>query len=181
MILVILVFASLIVTGQDKKSSASYNQIIDLKGTNYVIASGHISTKISIGSRYLLFINTLTGDTTRFNCPKGAYIGKIQQIKIDSLNINKVIVFANTVNLDNNKSIDWNDPDQVFVFSTDGKIKTQITDDNFFSGTFEVNYKTGVIVITGHSDTNDNKKYDENDKSEIILYDLKKMELIKKI
>jgi len=91
------------------------------------------------------------------------------------------MVTAHTVNLDNDKRIDWGDPTQIIILSTDGQEKTQLTEDNFFARTWLINSQTGTIVITGHTDTNKNGKYDKTDKSEILLYDLKTLKLIVRI
>ena len=64
---------------------------------------------------------------------------------------------------------------------TDGKQKTQLTDNKLFVRTWVVNKKTGTIVITGHYDTNNNGKYDNTDKNEIGIYDLKTLKLISKL
>lgn len=164
---------------QDKSNYVSFNKLSDLDGTDYVIATLETRSKISTENSSLLFINTKTGESKQIDFPKDGYIDKIEQIKIDKLNLNKVVVSAKTVNLDGNKSIDWNDPRQIIVLSTDGKEKFQITEDKFFVSTWTVNKQTGIIVITGHFDTNNNGKYDKTDKSEIILYDLNAMKTIK--
>ena len=171
--------AILTTSGQDKTTFLSYNKLMELQGTDYVVASVENSTKLSTESKYLLFINTRTGDSKEIDFPKDAFIEKIEQVKIDSLHINIVLVSATTVNLDGNKSIDWNDPKQVIVCATDGTGKVQVTEDRFFVRTWVVNRQTGVIVITGQLDTNNNGKYDRKDKSQIVLYDLKKMALVK--
>ncbi|MBB6239818.1 hypothetical protein HDC90_004480 [Pedobacter sp. AK013] len=44
-----------------------------------------------------------------------------------------------------------------------------------------MNKQTGTIVVTGHTDTNNNNKYDKTDKSEILIYDLKTLKQINKI
>jgi hypothetical protein len=92
-----------------------------------------------------------------------------------------VIFVANTVNLNNRKNIDWNDPTQIIILSIDGQEKVQLTEDNFFVRTWTVNRQTGTIVIAGHYDTNNNGKYDKTDKNEILIYDLKTLKLISKV
>lgn len=91
------------------------------------------------------------------------------------------MVTARTVNLDNDKSIDWGDPTQIIILSTDGQEKVQLTEDSFFVRTWLINRRTGTIVIAGHTDTNNNGKYDKTDKSEVLLYDLKTLKLISRI
>ena len=177
-----LTLLSTIAFGQDKGSSISYNKLIDLKGTNFIVATVENYKKMfSVESYNLLFINVISGDTNQFVFQKGTYISEVEQIKIDSLQINKVVFTANTIDLDKNNSIDWKDPRQVFVCSVDGTEKKQITEDKFFTRTWIVNSKTGNLIITGKYDSNGNGKDDTSDKSEILVYDLKTMSLIKKI
>jgi len=63
----------------------------------------------------------------------------------------------------------------------DGKDKTQLTEDKFFSSNWTINNQTGSIVITGHYDTNGNGKYDKSDKNEILIFDLKSLVLKNKL
>jgi hypothetical protein len=83
--------------------------------------------------------------------------------------------------LNQKKGIDWEDPMQIIALSTDGKEKTQLTEDRFFVRTWTINKKTGSIVISGYYDTNSNGKYDKTDKNMILIYDLKTLKLITKI
>jgi hypothetical protein len=180
-----ILFLSLLtisVYGQDKYNYVHFNKLTELHGTAYVIATiENVGKMFTANSKHLLFINTQNGQSKQVDFPKDAYIQMIQQIKIDSLQINKVIVAANTINLDNSKSIDWGDPTQIIVLSTDGQEKVQLTEDKFFVRTWATNHQTGTIVVTGHYDTNNNGKYDKTDKNEILLYDLKTLKLISKI
>lgn len=169
-----LACSALVGYGQDK-IFVHYNKLTELAGTSCVIASVETWGKMAIEERNLLFINTSTGESKRVDFPKDAYIAGFQQIKLDTLQINKVIVSARTVNLNDNKSIDWRDPMQVFVFTPDGTQQTKITDDDFFVGSWTVNRQTGVIVVLGRHDSNKNAKLDKEDKPGIVLYDLKEM------
>jgi hypothetical protein len=132
-------------------------------------------------NRYLLFINTNTGETKQVDFPNDAGIGVIEQIKIDSLELNLILIAARTVDLDEKNGIDWDDPTQIIILSSDGKEKTQLTESKFFVRTWIVNKLTGTIVVTGHYDTNNNNKYDKTDKNEIHIYDLKTLKLVRKI
>jgi hypothetical protein len=132
-------------------------------------------------SMYLLFVNTKTGETNQVDFPNDAGIEKVEQIKIDSLDINVIVVSARTVDLDGKNGIDWNDPTQIIVLSPAGREKTQLTDNKFFVRTWIVNMLSGTIVVTGHYDTNNNNKYDKTDKNEIHVYDMKTLKLINKI
>ena len=180
--ILILLLSSLTAFSQDKDNYVHFNKLIELKGSEFVVATiENVGKMYTVKSKYLLFINTKNGQTKQVDFPKDAYIGSVEQIKIDSLGINKVIVSAHTINLDNSKSIDWNDPTQIIILSTDGQTKVQLTADNFFVRTWTTNEQTGTIVVTGHADTNNNGKYDKTDKNEILIYDLKTLKLIAKI
>ncbi|NLL28392.1 MAG: hypothetical protein GX259_06320 [Bacteroidales bacterium] len=177
----LLVSITCFVYGQDKYDYIKFNRLIEIEGTEYVVATIDNWSKIEVKNKYLLFINTVNGQTKQIDLPKDSYIDKIEQVKIDSLGINKIILAAKTVNLDGNKTIDWNDPKQIIILSTDGQVKTQITDDKFFVRTWTTNKTTGTIIITGHYDTNNNGKYDKTDKNEIMIFDLKTLKMISKI
>lgn len=163
------------------KSITIYNKVTELQGSSYVIASVEDQQKMAVENKYLLFINTVTGESRQLDVPATSYLERFEQVKIDSHKINKVIVVARTVNLNGNKAIDYYDPRQVIICSTDGIEKVQITEDSFYVSSFTIHRQTGNLVITGHYDTNKNGKIDKGDKSEILLYDLKKMEVIKRI
>ena len=169
------------VYGQDKYNYISFNRLTEIEGTEFVIATIDNWGKIEVNNKYLLFINTVNGQTKQIDLPKDAYIEKIEQIKIDSLGINKIILAAKTVNLDGNNGIDWNDPKQIIILSTDGQIRIQITDDKFFVRTWTTNKTTGTIVITGHYDTKNNLKYHNTNKIDIMIFDLKTLKMISKI
>lgn len=181
-ITILLTTLTLSIFGQDKYNYIQFNKLTEVKGTDYVIASIDNRSKME-GSKnkYLLFIDTKNGLTKQIDFPGDGYIRQVEQIKIDSLEINKIIVVAKAVDLDGKSGIDWSDPQQIFVLSADGQTKKQLTEDKFFTSTWVVNYQTGMIVITGHYDSNGNGKYDKTDKNEILIYDLETLELNKKI
>jgi hypothetical protein len=165
--------------GQDKYNYVHFNKLTEVTGTEFVIASiENWGKMMDTNGQYLLFVNTKTGETTQVDFPADAGIGKLEQIKIDSLGINVIFVSARTVDLDEKNGIDWNDPTQIIILSPDGKQKKQLTDDKFFARTWAVNKLTGTIVITGHYDTNNNSKYDKTDKNEIHIFDLKTYEAV---
>jgi hypothetical protein len=168
--------------GQEKYNYTHFNKLTEVVGTEYVIASIENWGKMfDVKSRYLLFINTKTGEANQVDFPNDAGIGKLDQIKIDSLRINVIVVAARTVDLDGKSGIDWNDPTQVIVLSADGKEKFQLTENKFFVRTWTINKLTGTIVVTGHFDSNNNNKYDKTDKNEIHIYNLKTLKLTSKI
>lgn len=174
--------ATLSVSAQDKYNYVQFDKLTELKGTDYVMATiANIGKMYSSKGEYLLFINTRNGQSKQVDFPKGAHLMAIEQIKLDSLQINKILVVARTVNLDQKKGIDWSDPNQIIILSTDGQEQVQLTEDRFFVRTWIVNSQAGNIVVTGHYDTNNNGKYDKTDKNEILLYSLKTLKLISKI
>ena len=163
------------------KLFTSYNKLTELKGTDYVLASVESWGKVmQAEEKRLLFINTRNGENKQIEFPKDAYIEGIEQLKLDTLNINKVLVTARTVNLNGNRSIDWYDPKQVIIFTPDGKQQTQITNNDFFVNNWTLNRQTGVIVVAGRIDSNKNGKLDKEDQPEIFLYDLKEMKQLVK-
>lgn len=181
-LVIIFIGLSSLIYDQDKYSYVHFNKLIEVKGTEYVIATIENRGKVfETNEKYLLFINARTAETTQVDFHKEAYIGEIKQVKIDSLGINLIVLSVKTVDLNGKKGIDWEDPMQIIVLSIDGKEKTQLTEDQFFVRTWVVNEEMGKIVITGHYDTNNNNKYDKTDKSEILIYDLKTLKLITKI
>lgn len=181
-LIIALTILNLTTYGQDKFNYVHFNKLTEVVGTEYVIASiENWGNMFETKSRYLLFLNTKTGETKQVDFPTDSWIEKLEQVKVDSLGINLIIVSAKTVDLNGKSGIDWNDPTQILVLSPDGKEKTQLTDDKFFVSTWTTNKLTGTIVITGHFDTNNNNKYDKTDKNGILIYDLKTLKLINKI
>lgn len=181
-ILVIVLTTLTFTSYGQSKYNHQFNKLTEVIGTEFVIASIENWGKTpETKSKYLLFINTKTNETNQVDFPNDASIGKLEQIKIDSLKINLIVVSAKTVDLDGKSRIDWNDPTQIILLSSDGKEKTQLTDNKFFVRTWVVNKFAGTMAVTGHYDTNNNNKYDKPDKNEIHVYDLKTLKLISKI
>ena len=178
----ILTTLTLSVFGQNKYDYVHFNKLTEVNGTDYVIAFIDNRSKMAESkSKYLLFIDTKNGTTTQVDFPGDGYLGQVEQVKIDKLEINQIIVAAKSVDLDGKSGIDWSDPQQIFIISVDGKTKKQLTEDKFFTRTWVVNNETGTVVITGHYDSNENGKYDKTDKNEILIFDLKTLELKTKI
>lgn len=179
---ILLTFLTLVTYGQDKFNYVHFNKLTEVAGTEFVIASIENQGKLmEINSKCLLFINSKTGETRQVDFPKDSWTENLEQIKIDSLGINLIVVSAKTVDLNGKYGIDWNDPTQIIVLSPNGKEKTQLTDNKFFVSTWIVNKLTGTMIVTGHYDMNNNKKYDKTDKNEINVFDLKTLTLISKI
>lgn len=178
-ILIISIFATGSLYGQTKSSYLHFNKLTEIRGSAYIFAQTEERGKgMSTHQKHLLFINTQSGETRQVDFPKEAYIEEVKQVKIDSLGINCLIVFARTGSFNEKKGISRSDPKQVMVLSTDGKEKVQLTEDSFFSRSWAVNQQTGRLVIVGHHDSNGNHKYDKKDKEGILIYDLKTLRLV---
>jgi len=182
LLIISLVFLTWTAYGQDKYNYVHFSKLTEVVGTEFVIASiENYGKMFESKSKYLLFLNTKTGETNQVDFPNDASIRELEQIKLDSLGIHVIVVSAKTVDLDGKNGIDWNDPTQIVILSPDGKAKTQLTENKFFTRTWAVNKLTGTLVVTGHYDTNNNNKFDKSDKSEIHVYDLKTLTLLSKI
>lgn len=182
LIILVLTLVDVVTYGQDKYNYVHFNKLTEVKGTEYVIASIENWGKMAdTKGKFLLFIDTKTGQSNQVDFPSDGYIETIEQVKLDTLGINKIIVFARTVDLNNKNGIDWDDPKQIIILSTDGKEKIQLTDSKLFVRTWIVNRQSGTVVVTGHYDSNNNNKYDKADKNEILIYDLKTLRLVNKI
>lgn len=180
-ILISLIMFPVSIFAQDKYDYVYYNKLVDISGTNYVVATISNLSKIGTNGKYLAFVDTEDGSINQVDFNVDSYIGEIQQVRIDSIGLNKIIISTKTVDLDGKNSIDWNDPLQIMVLSTNGKERVVITPDNFFVSTWVVNKNSGKIVITGHFDTNENGKYDKKDKHKILVYDLLKMATVNEL
>lgn len=169
--------------GQYKYDFTHINNLMEVKGTEYVIASIKHEDKISKPNKesYLLFINTHTSEIKRVDFPDDTNITDFEQVIIDSLDINSIIVLAQTIDLDGKKGIGWDDPKQIIILSPNGEKYHQLTPDSFFVQKFVVNNNTGTIIVTGSKDSNNNKKLDKSDESKILIYDLKTLQLMKEI
>jgi len=183
-ILLLLFFTTVSFTsyGQNKYDYVRFNKLVEVEGTEFVIARTDNWGKMEgLKNRYLLFIDTKNGQTNQVDFPNEGYFQKIEQVKIDPLGINCLLVSAQTVDLDGKNGIDWNDPTQIIAISPDGKQKTQLTDNKYFVSSWQVNKQSGILVVTGHYDSNNNGKYDKTDKHEICIYELKTFTLKSKI
>jgi hypothetical protein len=178
-LILILFCAACYASAQDKGNYVAYNKLTEVKGTPYTIASMEDRGKMfEVKNNYLLFIHTLTGESTKVDFGKDVSLRSIEQVKIDSLGINCILVAGKLTDVDQKNGIDWNDPTQLVVLSSDGKSKTLLTESSYFTTHWEVNRTTGTIVVTGYLDSNKNFTYDKKDKNEIRVYDIKKLSLI---
>lgn len=179
-LLTIILLFPLFTHAQSKYSYVQYNKFIEVTGTPYVIATVDHHSKAATSKEHLMFINTSSSEKKEISLPDGAFIRNLEQVRIDSLGINKIIARGRTVNLNGKKSITWSDPEQLIILSPDGSEKIQVTDDQFFVSAYVVNKITGRMVIAGHRDTNNNGKYDHEDANEVFLYDLQHMTIVGK-
>jgi hypothetical protein len=174
-----LISCSFLSFGQDKYNYEHFDKLMEVEGTEFVIASVDFRGKSSERmSSYLLFLNTKTNESHKLHFPNDARVRRIEQVKIDSLNINIILLSGSMHDLNTKMGIDWNDPTQLLVISTDGKKKTQLTENTFFVQTWSLNKLTGTIVVAGFYDSNKNGSYDKTDQSEILIYDLKTLKLL---
>lgn len=156
-----------------------FSKLMEVSQTPYVIASTRHFDKIyNQKTNFLLFINTLNGESFKLDFPENASLGEPKELRIDSLQIHCLVLMGRTKNVNNDKGIDWNDPAQLFVISTDGKQTTQLTTDSFYVQHWEVNRHTGRLMVTGYYDANANRKYDRGDINEIQVFDLRSLKLV---
>ncbi len=179
--LAVMILLSFNLQAQNKYSYVNFNSITEVKGTDYFLASIENHGKTEVQEQFLLFVNSRSGESNEVRFPPKSLVREVVQIKIDTLGINQFIVVGSTVDLDKKNSIDYNDPRQVFVVSADGKVRTQLTEDNFFTQLWKVHSRTGSLMITGYFDSNNNGKYDKEDKNQILVFDLKTLSVIQKI
>ena len=170
----------LFVHGQ-KNEEPDYSILLKLKGSDYVVATVDNTEKIKAGKKCLLFIDTKTGAIEQVDFMDGSVIEEVEHVKIDSLGVDKVVVIARTASLTRKKTVRTDDPRQILIFSVDGKSRIQLTIDKFFVKKWLVDAQTGNILISGYYDLNMNRHYDEEDKNEILIYNLETLQLITKI
>lgn len=174
LLVLVLVFLGMSVHAQDKNSS--FNQLVTLKGTDYVVTTYDNFNRMVKSDESMSVINTKTLQTVNVKFPQRIFNIKIKQVRIKASNINTMVVSAQQV--DANKLI----PDSklvLFMVSTDGLYVKRITDAGYFPWEWVVNKNTGTVVITGQTDSNKNGRLDNNDKNDIIIYDLKAQKRIK--
>lgn len=165
---------------QSKMDFEHYNKITEIAGTDYVYATAEHLGKMSNNSDFLMFINTRTGETRRVEFPKNATISDIKHLRYDSIGVNRLMVVGRTVDLNDKGGINYSDPRQIIILSTDGKEKTYITEDGYYVRHYYVSPAHGTITVLGYYDSNENGRHDRSDKSETLVYDLKKMKLLSK-
>jgi hypothetical protein len=156
-----------------KVITTTYNDLTEIKGTEFVVASVRSwSKKGGLSGDKVLFINSGTGEQRMLEFPRRSYSDKIEQVRVEKLKINVVLISAHAQDPSGKFGHDYEAPRQLFAVSPDGSKRTQITDDHFYVSTWVANNETGVIVITGRQDSNMNGKADDSDETRILLYDL---------
>lgn len=182
---VLFVLIALCVSGsilaQEKKTYYNYNMLTQLDGTSYVIASAKSHSKVGVSGNYILFINSKTGESKQVNFKKNEYVYNIEQVKIDSLNINRVAVALGILNLKDIKGVESDRWERMVILSTDGSQYISDGDHPYYYSERLVNRQTGTVITTGFVDVNDNDKHDPDDKTEVRVYDLKNMKIVAKI
>lgn len=168
--------------GQVRVEQVSFNKLVDVKGTDNVIALEVNTNSLGdINSMNILFINTKTIETTDAKIANVYIIQDFKQVKIDDLNINTIIVAVRMFDIDNNVRINLKDPITLVSVGTDGKSKHILTDTTFNVRVWEVNEKSGTLVVAGYYDNNKNGRFDPLELNEIQIFDLKTYQLLHKV
>lgn len=168
------------VFAQSKFDYEHYNNITPIEGTEYVYATAEHEGKKSTDNQFLLFINAKTGETRKVEFPAKSMILSINRLKYDSLDIDKFLLTAKTVDLNDRAGINYNDPTQIILLSIDGKDKQVITEDGYFVTKWYVSPVYGTLIVLGYYDSNNNGRRDYSDKAETLVYDIKKMKVLSK-
>lgn len=173
-------FVSIYTYGQEKRSYTTYNKLIELQGTDYVLASvDDHSFKKGVAGHHIMFINANTGEHKQVDFGKDEYISNIEQIILDSIGVNRVVVTIGKFNSDNDKHVSWGNSKRLVVLSTDGS--QMLSEEAHFASDWILKKKTGTIVIAGYADSNNDGKHGKEDEPQIIIYDLKKLTILAKI
>lgn len=166
---------------QEKYEYTSYNKLIDVSGTDYTIATFDDHSKKGIAGRHVLFINTRTGTFKQISLNEDEYLYNIEQIKLDSLGINRIIAVVGMRHPENMKGLMLGSWQKVVVFSIDGNETLGVNGAVHFASSWQTNGRTGSLVIAGHVDSDENGKFDRTDKNQILIYDLKNMKVVGRI
>ena len=153
-------------------SHIPYNTFIPLQGTPYTIAYKVDPTKKGAGTGHMLFVNGQ--DTTRVEYPGISMLWRIQQVKIDPYQLNKVVVLIHRKNNPRiHRHIDiWARPLKLYLLSSDGKTNQQLTPNVFFVDNYVVDSNKATIACRGFFDNNANEKLDRKDTKDTLVYDL---------
>lgn len=178
LLFVVLSFLHFSLGAQEKYEYTSYNKLIDVTGTDYTIATFEDHSKRGISGRHILFINTRTGSFKQVSLDEDEYLYKIEQIRLDSLGINRIIAVIGMGHPENMKGLMLGSWHRVVVFSTDGNEMLGAEGPIHFASTWQVKERIGSLVIAGHTDSDGNGKHDRTDKNQVLVYDLKNMKVI---
>ncbi|MBW7913341.1 MAG: hypothetical protein H3C54_06505, partial [Taibaiella sp.] len=114
-------FISGFITAQEKKEYTSYNKLIEVQGTDFAIATFEDHSKKGVSGRHILFINTRTGTSRQIDLGEDQYLYNIEQIKLDSLGINRIIAVVGMFHPKEMKGLVLSNWRKVVVFSIDGE------------------------------------------------------------
>lgn len=159
------------VFSQNRITYKNTDEIVEIKGSDYAVVQQRVNLKGLYHSENLVFINTKNNTKKHVYFEKGTVIYNIDHIKIDKLDINKIIVKAKTFKQRERKQ-GHKAPSQLYTFSIDGTNKKKITPNNFYTSEWNINTKTGVLLITGIVDIDNNGRYSKEDKHSMFLYNL---------
>ncbi len=163
----LMIFATSISCAKDKQSYMSYSSIYDIKGTDNVVISLTHYNEAHNTRHSFLFMNVLNGKEKQIDFPENTYPGTVEQVKLDDLNINKIIFLPRSSERAEKKFAKSHASNRMIICTTDGDDVKQITDEGYYIQNWKINEKNGIIVITGY--------HTETRRNEIILFDLKKM------
>ncbi|MCW3466259.1 hypothetical protein [Chitinophaga nivalis] len=174
-LLLYLTLLTISVSAQKSNHLIAYNQLKEIEGTPYVLATFEDWSKKAVANHHLLFINTTNHEKIQVEFSKDTHFEKIEHIRLDSLHINRILVTIRTDHQENDKKLfDLRDrPRKMVLLSPDGREKIALSAGSFFVRTWVLNRYVGTLTITGYYDVNANGKYDEDDKHDILLFDLK--------
>ena len=90
-LLILFCLASFSMYGQVIFELTSFNKLVDVKGSDYMIALEVNTNSLGdVNSMSIMFINTVTGEGKIADIAKEYIIQDFKQVKIDSLGINTV-------------------------------------------------------------------------------------------
>ena len=181
--LLLLVSLSCVVlaNAQEKREHISYNKLIEVDGTDYVIATFQNQSKKGVLGRHILFVNTKSGASRQFDLEDNQYLQDIEHIRLDSVGVNKIVAVIGISRTENLKGTMFSPWRKIVVFSPDGGDALGLEGRTHFASSWLTNSKTGSLVVTGFIDSNENHTPDYDDKNEVRIYDLKNMKIIAKI
>jgi len=162
----------------------SYNgEITQIEGTEFMVIQNHTKEKKVVlkknQARYLIFVNTLSGDTTRMDFGRDVDQISCSRIQIDSLGIDKILVFSSEKNSKNEKIIGWKEYTDCYVCSLDGKYRVKINRKDYIIDKWIINDHTGTIITNGY-DLEERKNTDHR-RDILMLFSIKDMKLIREL